>query len=224
MKNARFFRLFACLTALLLLFIATAAHALEYPCEGVANASSVRIRKKASSSGAQVTTLKKGEKVQVLSETVKQNGDVWYEVETEKGKKGFVMADYLSIPETALIEAAKESDQAVSFRMTVKASCKDYNGVGKNWTHYHEWNGVKIEDGTMDMILAPGIEFSVYSRIREQDSKPDTATEKTPYTPTEEEIASGFTVTQKIEVTENGGKNKDNIAYWTVVFTFEPVK
>lgn len=201
-----------------------AAMAAEYPCEGIANASSVRVRKKAASSGAQLTTLKKGEVVQVLGETVKNNGDIWYQIETEKGKKGYVLGDYLSIPETALIEAAQNSEDAVMMKLTVKASCKDYNGVGKNWTQYHEWNGIKIEDDATEVTLAPEIEFTIYSRIREQDSKPDTATDKISYVPTIEELENGFVVTQKITVTENGGKNNGNSAYWTVTFTFEPME
>jgi len=218
------FKRFTAFVMVLIMIGCAVALATEYPCEGVANASSVRVRKKAASSGKQVTTLKKGETVQVLGETVKTNGDIWYQVETENGKKGYVLGDYLSIPETALIEAAENSEDAIKMKMTVKASCKDYNSVGKNWTQYHEWNGIKIEDGSMEVILAPEIEFTVYSRIREQDSKPDTSTDKVSYLPTAEEIENGFTVTQKIEVTENGGKYKNNIAYWTVTFTFEPMK
>ena len=201
-----------------------AAMAAEYPCEGIANASSVRVRKKAASSGAQLTTLKKGEVVQVLGETVKNNGDIWYQIETEKGKKGYVLGDYLSIPETALIEAAQNSEDAVMMKLTVKARCKDYNHVGKEWTQYYEWNGIQAKDGKAEGFVAPDVELIVYSRIREQDQKPDTTMETTSYIPTADDVANGFTITQEIKVTENNGNYKDHSAYWTVTFTFEPME
>mgnify|MGYP003292017968 CR=1 FL=1 len=205
---------------LLLPLFSALAH--EYPCEGIANASNVRVRKKASSSGAQVLTLKKGEAVQITEETVKQNGDIWYKVETAKGKTGYVLGDYLSIPETALIEAAESSENAVMMKLTAKAYCSDYNSVGKNWTQYYEWNGIQAQDGKAEAWVAPDVELIVYSRVREQDQKPDTTMETTSYTPTADDMENGFTITQEIKVTENNGKYKDHSAYWTVTFTFEP--
>lgn len=212
-----------CLAFLLIIFCLP-AHAHEYPCEGIANASNVRVRKKASSSGSQILTLKKGEIVQVTEETVKQNGDIWYKIETAKGKTGYVLGDYLSIPETALIEAAESSEQAVMMKLTVKARCSDYNSVGKNWTQYYEWNGIQAQDGKAEAWVAPDVELIVYSRVREQDQKPDTTMETTSYTPTAEDVENGFTITQEIKVTENNGKYKDHSAYWTVTFTFETIK
>lgn len=215
-------RIFVFLT-LFLLIISTSCAALEYPCTGIANASSVRVRKKSSTSGAQVTTLKKGESVTVLEETVKNNGDIWYKIETQKGKTGYILSDYLSIPETDRITAAENAENAVQMQLTISAHCSDYNSVGKKWTQYYEWNGMQAQDGTMTAYVAPDVELSVYARIREQDSAPDTNTEKTLYTPTAEEALNGFEVTQKIAVTENGGKYKGNTAYWTITFTFAPI-
>ena len=218
-------KLIVCFLAALLLGTACfSAFALEYPCEGVANASSVRVRKKASTSGAQLTTLKKGEVVTVLEETIKENGDVRYKIETAKGKTGYVLSDYLSVPEKELIEAAEKSSKGVKMQLKITASCKDYNSVGKNWTHYYEWNGIKVEDGKMEAFVAPGVDLAVYARVREQDQKPETTTEKTYYTPTAEEVKKGFTVTQKIKVTENAGRFSGNSATWTSTYTFSPVK
>lgn len=105
----------------------------------------------------------------------------------------------------------------------VRVSCNDYNGVGKKWTHYHEWNGVQIIKGEMESFIAPDVELSVYSRIREQDSKPDTSMEKLTYMPTAEDAQNGFILTQTLKVTENAGKYKGNTAVWTVEYTFTPV-
>lgn len=211
--------------ALLLLACAiSSAMAATYPCEGVANSLSVRVRKKATTQAKQVTTLAKGETVTVLGEEIKKNGDIWYQVETAKGKTGYVLSDYLSIPETELIRAAQESPDAAMMRLKVKASCRDTNSVGKKWTKYYEWNGVTLVEEEAESYVAPEVELTLYARIREQDSKPDTAMEKFTYLPTAEEVANGFVVTQTLQVTENSGKYKGNIAFWTVEYTFTPVK
>lgn len=212
------------LIVILILFLTSTCFAVEYPCEGIANASSVRVRKKASTSGIQVTTLDKGESVTIFDEEVKQNGDVWYKIETAKGKQGYVLSDYLSVPEKELIEAAQNSPDAVLMQVKITASCPDYNGVGKNWTQYYEWNGIQVKDGKMEAYVAPGVEVSIYSRIREQDTKPDTNTEKSFYTPTQDEVKNGFSIEQKIKVTENAGRYSGNVALWTVTYHFSPIK
>jgi len=213
-----FFSLFALLLAFALSLSALAA---EYPCEGISNASSVKVRKKASTSGAIVTTLKKGEIVTVLEETTTKSGVVWYKIKTEKGKEGHVMGDYLSIPETELIEAAQNSPDAQLMNLSIRASCSNYNHVGDNWTQYYEWNGNQVKaNEEIQGFIAPDIDLTVYSRIREQESSPDTSMEKTLYTPTAEDAANGFVITQEITVTENSGRYKGNQAHWTVTFTF----
>lgn len=208
---------------LLLLGVATTALAAAYPCEGVANTLSVRVRKKATTQAKQIATLDKGEAVTVLGEEVTKNGDVWYQVETAKGKTGYVLSDYLSIPETENILAAQQSPDGVLMQLKVRAACGDSNGVGKKWTRYYEWNGVTLQDGELEGHVAPGVELSVYARVREQDSKPDTATEKMTYTPTAEDVAAGFTLTQTLRVTENSGRYKGHVAVWTVEYVFTPV-
>lgn len=212
------------LTLLLLLSAIPVATAATYPCEGVANTLSVRVRKKSTTQSKQVATLDKGESVTVLGEETKKNGNVWYQVETAKGKTGFVLSDYLSIPETELIQAAQDSPDAALMRLTVKASCRDTNSVGKKWTHYYEWNGITLTDEAAEVYVAPDAALTLYARIREQDSKPDTAMEKLTYLPTAEDAANGFVVTQTLRVAENAGKYKGNVAVWTVEYTFTPVE
>lgn len=218
-------RLIASLLAVLLLLSAVSmAMAATYPCEGVANAVNVRIRKNSSTQGKQIGTLAKDEVVTVLGEEVKKNGDVWYYVETAKGKKGYVLSDYLSIPETELIQAAKESPDAAPMHLTVKASCRNTNHLGDNWTKYYEWNGVTLIDGEADIFVAPEVELTLYARIRERDSQPDTGTEKLTYLPTAEDVANGFVVTQTVRVEENSGRYKGNVATWTVEYIFVPAE
>ena len=215
------------LSILLILLISfTSALAVELPATGTANTKSVRLRGKAGPTGKQIATLEKGESVNVLEEITLKSGAVWYKVETAKGKTGYVLSEYLSIPETQLIDEAKESEQAKEMTLKITATCKNINGVGKNWSHYYEWNGLTVKDGKMVVTIAPGVDMVLYARIREQDSKPDTGSEKTTYTVTEKDIKNkkGFTVTQSVTVTENGGRNRGKSAVWTVKYTFTPAK
>ena len=212
------------LSMFLLLSAISTATALTYPCEGVANAVNVRLRKSSSTTAKQITTLDKDESVTVLGEVVKKNGDIWYQVETSKGRSGYVLSDYLSIPETELIQAAQNSPDAVLMQLKVKASCRNTNHVGKNWTQYYEWNGITLTEGEAENYVAPDVELTLYGRIRERDTEPDTATEKLTYTPTAEEAANGFVVTQTLRVEENGGNYKGNVAVWTVEYIFTPAE
>ena len=107
--------------------------------------------------------------------------------------------------------------------LKVTASCSNYNSVGKNWTQYYEWNGMQAKDGKMEAFVAPGVELSVYARIREQDQKPDMTTEKTVYIPTAEDVIDGFSVEQNIKVSENAGRYAGNTAHWTITFIFTPI-
>ncbi|MBE5803353.1 MAG: SH3 domain-containing protein [Clostridiales bacterium] len=222
MKMKRLFAAF--LMIVLVCMVCASAFAVEYPCEGTVNAMSVRVRKTSSTSGKKVAELDKGEVVTVLEEVVKKNGDIWYQVETPKGKKGYILSDYLCVPEIARIKAAEESPDGVLTKMTITATCGNFNGVGKNWTQYYEWNGLQVVDGKMEAYVAPEVELTVYSRIRERDSKPDTGTEKLVYIPTEEEVQNGFAITQTVKVMENSGKHKGKIATWQVTYSFEAVE
>ena len=213
------------LSVMALVMTGNIAFALSFPCEGTANTKDVKVRAKPATSAKVILKLNKGETITVTDETEKKSGVIWYQVETESGKTGYIISDYLSIADTERIDAAKNSSGAATMILSVKASCSNYNGVGKNWTQYYEWNGVQITDTRETrVVLAPNVEFSLYSRIREQDQNPDTNTEKTVYRPTEEEISKGFAVEQTISVSENTGKHKGKKAVWTVVFEFKQVQ
>ena len=212
------------LTVVLLSAICSSCLAAEYPCEGVANSKDVRIRKKASSSGDRIGSLKLGETVTVSEEIVHKNGNVWYKIQTSKGKQGYVLSDYLSIPEVERIEAATNHPDGRKMNLKIRAGCSDYNHVGKNWTQYFEWNGVKVNDGSMEAYAAPGVELSLYARIREQDQKPDTTMDTLLHTPSADEIANGFQLEQTIRVEENAGNYKGKIAVWKITYTFTPAQ
>lgn len=206
---------------LVIVLLVSCAMALELPCTGTANSKGVNVRQKATSSSKKIAQLDKGTVVTVLEE-IEKGDDIWYKIETPKGKTGYILSDYLSVPDMERIQAAQESELATTMKITVQASCSDYNGVGKNWTQYYEINGIQVEDNEAEHILAPDQSFTVYTRVREQDNSPDTSTDTVIYTPTATEIEEGFTITQSIRVTENKGKNKGNAAVWKVTFRFVP--
>lgn len=209
------------LIIVVIVLLVSCAMALELPCTGTANSKGVNVRQKASSSSKKIAQLDKGTVVTVLEE-IEKGDDIWYKIETPKGKTGYILSDYLSVPDMERIQAAQNSEFATSMKVTVKATCSDYNGVGKNWTQYYELNGIQIENEEAEHILAPDQPFTVYTRVREQDSSPDTSTDTIIFTPTAAEIEEGFTIEQTIRVAENKGKNKGNTAVWKVAFTFEP--
>ena len=91
--------LIALVLTLMIGLLNCAAMAETYPCEGVPNTLSVRVRKKATTSSVQVTTLGRGEVVMITEAVTKRYGDVWYRVETSKGRKGYVLSDHLSVSE-----------------------------------------------------------------------------------------------------------------------------
>ena len=72
----------------------------------------------------------------------------------------------------------------------------------------------------MDIILGESI--TVYSKITESDSTPDVGSVKEDIEITQEFFDNGFSITQKVTVTENKGRYSGNKAYWTITFTFEP--
>ena len=225
MKTSRFRKAIFIILTFVLVSVLSFSMALTFPCEGIANTQDVKVRAKSSTSAKVIAKLKKGDAISVQEEIQSKNGDVWYRVETAKGKTGYILSDFLSIAETDRIQAAQNSDQAAIMYLTVNAHCSDYNGVGKNWTQYFEWNGIQVQkEPSFRVTLGAGIDFTVYSRIREQDKKPDTGMEKTIYSPTAEELSSGFTVKQTLRIAENTGKSKGNIAEWTVEFVFTPVQ
>ncbi len=96
-----------------------------------------------------------------------------------------------------------------------------YNNVGKAWTFYYELNGEKIDKAGSTADFIPGKEYTFYARIKEQDGKPDTGTNTVKYTPTESDLLNGFTVQQKVKVSENGGKYRGHSVTWTITWTIK---
>lgn len=74
----------------------------RYPMNGKTNTGSVNVREETNKKSKLVVTIqKKGSQVTVKSESVDDEGDIWYEIEY-KGKEGFVRNDFIDLEEPAI--------------------------------------------------------------------------------------------------------------------------
>ena len=105
--------------------------------------------------------------------------------------------------------------------VTISSKLTSNNHVGNSWSKYFSINSVKLSSGDkLDIILGESI--TVYSKITESDSTPDVGSVKEDIEITQEFFDNGFSITQKVTVTENKGRYSGNKAYWTITYTFEP--
>lgn len=110
---------------------------------------------------------------------------------------------------------------AQKMKVTISASCSNYNHVGNNWSRYYSIDGesVKSED---TIPVTVGKSITVYSKITEKDKSPDAGSANESVEITQEKLKNGFTVTQKVSVKEDKGRYSGNKAVWTVTFKFSP--
>ena len=111
MRCAKKIILFLCFLICSLLFCFS-AFAYPFPVEDAVIIKEARVRKQMSPNSSKVATLKKNAKVKVTGTDTDKNGDLWFAVETEKGKTGFVRSDFIKLPESQRVAddsaAAKE--------------------------------------------------------------------------------------------------------------------
>jgi peptidoglycan hydrolase-like protein with peptidoglycan-binding domain len=105
--------------------------------------------------------------------------------------------------------------------VTISSSCSGYNHVGENWSKYYSINGESVSSGnTVDIILGESI--SIDSKVTEKDTSPDVGSVKEDIEITQEVFDGGFSVVQKVTVTENMGRYAGNKAVWTITYKFAP--
>lgn len=154
-----------------------------------------------------------------------------YDADTEAAVKRFQAAQGLEETGIASPELqallfwgpAKNNLPTQTMTVTISCNCGGYNHVGNNWSQYFSVNGVKVASGDkIDVVL--GETLTVYSKITESDKKPDIGSVKDEIEITQAFFDGGYTLTQKVGVTENGGRYSGNRATWTVTYTFTPEK
>ena len=69
----------------------------RFPFQAYTNKKGVNVRTKPDKSAKRVAQLSKNISVSCISESTNQTGELWYEVVTENGKKGYIRSDFLDI-------------------------------------------------------------------------------------------------------------------------------
>ena len=205
----------------------------DYPIEDAVLIIDAGIRKKPSSSGKNVVKLSADTKLTVLGEIIGKDSETWYIVETYDGKMGYIQADCISLDGMTGDSDTTRSTERTSFAssvvtqmmtLTVSAKCSNKNHVGNEWSQSFSCDDVSVKGNNTKVEVIAGSVIIVSSEIVEQDKKPDVGYNTTSYIPTEDELKKGFTITHKVNVTENGGRYSGNTATWTVIYTFKPSK
>ena len=101
--------------------------------------------------------------------------------------------------------------------LRVSSPRQDENNIGDEWSWVTELNG---EPTVSEYELSAGDTIECYARFTEEDENPDIGEASTSYTVTEEDLMNGFTISMDLYVTENGGRNSGESAYYIVKYSF----
>lgn len=208
------------LLVLSILMLTDSACALEFPCDGTVEDADALLWVKPGEDEAPVP-IEPGTPCRILGET-EWRGEVWYQVEDERGRQGFLHEEYMSIPE-GMVQDAPGGDAAL-MKVVVKAACEDYNHVGKSWTQHFKVCGLVVKDERQGIAVAPDVELPIYVKIVEHDKYCDVGCLRETYVPTAAEVANGFALTRMISVREGSGRYAGCEAVWMVTITFEPMQ
>jgi len=114
---------------------------------------------------------------------------------------------------------AKKSAAAQGMRVSVSASCGNYNHVGNNWSQDYYINGKSVRSGA-SVSLKAGDKITVKARITEDDKYPDVGTGEASHTVTEKDLKNGFSIRLTVTVRENKGRYSGSACTWSVTFSF----
>ena len=101
--------------------------------------------------------------------------------------------------------------------LRVSSSRQDDNNIGHEWSKITMVNG---EPTTQEYELSVGDTIECYARYTEDDKDPDIGEASASYIITEDDLVNGFTISMDLYVTENGGRNIGESAYYIVNFAF----
>ena len=105
-------------------------------------------------------------------------------------------------------------------KVTVKATCKNRNHVGNNWSYEYKIDDEVIKNNST-MVIAAGQELIIESEVVENDKYPDIGFESVEYIVTEEDIRDGFKIELYVEVTEDKGRYAGCSCIWEIVYNFK---
>ncbi|MBR4623070.1 MAG: Ig domain-containing protein [Clostridia bacterium] len=114
------------------------------------------------------------------------------------------------------------ADSSKKMKITISYKMTENNHVGSKWSHVITVNG---EYGNKDIInVSYGDTLTLYAEFTEDDKWPDVGDNEIKHTVTADELKTGFSETMEVGVMENGGRYSGHYAYYTITFTFKPVK
>lgn len=200
----------------------------------ICTAQNVNLRTESKSKATSLGRLRKNEEITVISES-----DDWCYINCSLGE-GYIPAKYVQATAIKTTEAKKSSAKATkstktasgtvtnvvtskNMTVTVKASCKDKNHVGNKWSYAFKVGNQICKKGSSTKVpMTAGQEITFYSEITEDDKSPDVGLGKTKYYVSEQDLKTGFTIEQRVEVMEDRGRYSGYSCYWDVTFTVKP--
>ena len=105
-------------------------------------------------------------------------------------------------------------------KVSINATCKNKNHVGKNWSYVYQIDGITIKNNSR-INLTAGQKIIVYSKVVENDKYPDVGTNSSTYVITDKDIKNGFKIKMSVSVREDKGRYAGNSCTWTIVFSFK---
>ena len=206
------------LVALMMSLLVTEAFATTYPTDGETRVKTT-LRKDPKPKGKKVADLKAGyELVEGVLEPVSgEDGQVWYKIITPKEKEGYIIGTDLAVVDNDRDEDARNAVVHDILLLDFKATCTDYQGLGKKYTQGFEVNGKPLTGRHPQTEIGADCEFTIYTKLTNTGKSKATGEARSLFTPTMEDIYNGFAVQQKVTCVAG-----DKEVEWTVTYTFLP--
>ena len=105
------------------------------------------------------------------------------------------------------------------FRLSLNATCGNYNHVGNEWSIEYYIDGKRVYNNAT-VTLKSGQTIEVKAVITEDDKYPDVGYATFRHTVTESELTKGFSTSFSVRVTEDRGNYRGYSCTWNVTFWF----
>ena len=217
-------RLLALITVLL--FICSVASASSYPVSAKPTRNGQIVRESSDTKSKKIDSVGTHDSVTVIGEEINKSGILWYKVKLSNGKIGYIAESGLDLgngstpKEKQTAKSDKTAKNEKNMKVIIKATCNNYNHVGKNWQYEYKINNEIIQTNSKIKVNV-GQTLKISTKIVEYDKYPDIGTNQITHTITEEDLKKGFKIEHTINVTEGHGRYAGNTCTWKIVYTFK---
>ena len=118
------------------------------------------------------------------------------------------------------VSKSTKSDKT-DMSLNIEVDRTDSNNIGNEWLYEYKVNDEKVKTSGSSYSLSVGDKITVYSKITENDKKPDIGEASKTYTVTENDLKNGFKIAIDVKVTENAGRYVGKSATYKVYFKFK---